>query len=384
MGSGMKNCSELDVYTRLPLAVRGAHGTELVLADGTRVLDLYGGHCVNTLGAGNEALLAAFVEQWGELSFATNLFSHEARSSFLRAFERLLPAGSWRVFLSNSGAEANENAIKAALNATGRERVVVFEGAFHGRTAAAAAASDTLQPGFPHAPFEVLRVPFNDIEAAQAAIDERVGLVLLEPIQSLAGVVEATPAFLQALRTACDEVGAQLAFDEVQTGNGRLGTPWAAQSFGVLPDLFTTAKGAAGGLPIGITTLSNELAQRLPSGLFGSTFGGGPSVLACATEVAVQLAGTELLANVQATSEALRSGLAGCGGVRAVRGRGLLLGLELDGLTAKELRDRLLAQGILVGTSNDPYVARLSPPLTLAPAEAARLVHAFDALEVPS
>ncbi len=206
--------SELDVYPRLPVPLRSARGSELVLADGRRVLDLYGGHCVNTLGAGDAGLERVLRAQWRKLSFATNLLEHEARAEFLAALAPTLPAGDWRVFCSNSGAEANENALKLALDATRRETVVCFGGAFHGRTAAAAAVTDGKR-AFPRAPFEVRRVPFGDVERARAAIDDSVAAVILEPIQSLAGVVTATPEFLAALRERCDACGAALVFDEV-------------------------------------------------------------------------------------------------------------------------------------------------------------------------
>jgi acetylornithine/succinyldiaminopimelate/putrescine aminotransferase len=225
-------------------------------------------------------------------------------------------------------------------------------------------------------------VPFGDLGAARAAIDERTACVILEPIQSLAGVVAPPDGFLAGLRAACDAVGALLVFDEVQTGSGRLGEPWAAQHFGVLPDLFTTAKGAAAGLPIGLTVGRAAVAERAGAGLLGSTFGGGPLVLAAAAEVSRRIAAPGFLANVRATGAALREA-ALRGPVQAVRGAGLLLGLELaPGHDGKLVRNQLLDLGVHVGTSNDPRVLRLSPPLTLEPAQAERLAAALDAVEV--
>lgn len=377
---------EFNAYKRLPLPVIGAEGCELLLEDGRRVLDLYGGHCVNTLGAGDRGLGEVLAWQWKRLSFATNLLDHAPRTAFLEAFERNLPptpggAPAWEVFCSNSGAEANENAIKVALAATKRSKVVCFAGGFHGRTAAAAAVSDKKNMPFPAAPFEVVRVPWSDAGAAAAAIDATVGAVILEPIQSLAGVTEPGPGFLAALRTACDAHGAILIFDDVQTGNGRLGTPWSAQHFGVSPDVFTTAKGAGGGLPIGLTVLRSDLAARAPADLLGSTFGGGPLVLAAAAEVSRRIAAPGFLANVSECSAALRRA-ALRGPIESVRGAGLLLGLVVrEGLRAVSVRDHLLAQGVLVGTSDDPRVLRLSPPLVLAPREAGRLERALESFE---
>ncbi len=372
---------EYPAYPRLPQPAVSASGCELVLADGSRVLDLYGGHCVNTLGAGDPGVGRAVGAQWERLSFVTNLLECPARDAFFEAFGANLPPGAWQVFLSNSGAEANENALKAALSATGRTTVVAFAGAFHGRTAAAAALGDAKHPAFPRTPFDVRRAPFGEPDAARALVDEDVAAVVLEPIQSLAGVRAFPAEELAALRARCDEVGAALVFDEVQTGNGRLAAPWASQALGVVPDAFTTAKGAASGLPIGITVLSEALAARVGPGLFGSTFGGGPTVLAAATEVARRIAAPAFAEQVAATSAALRAA-ARRGPVRAVRGAGLLLGLELDGLPAAEVRDALLARGVLVGTSNDPHVLRLTPPLTLTPEQAEPLGAALASLEV--
>ncbi len=377
---------EFSAYKRLPLPVSGAEGCELILEDGRRVLDLYGGHCVNTLGAGDRALGEVIARQWKRLSFTTNLLDHAPRHAFLEAFEKNLPAApggapAWEVFCSNSGAEAIENAIKIALGATRRSCVVAFTGAFHGRTAGAAAVSDKKAPAFPAKPFEVIRLPWSERALAEAAIDETVGCVVLEPIQSLAGVVEPGPGFLAALRASCDRAGALLVFDEVQTGNGRLGTPWAAQHFGIVPDALATAKGAAGGLPIGLTVVRSDVAARAPADLLGSTFGGGPLVLAAAAEVARRIAAPGFLENVRETSQALRRA-ALRGPVEVVRGAGLLLGLVIaEGRSAQSVRDGLLEQGILVGTSDDPRVLRLSPPLVLEPRHATVLERALESLE---
>ncbi len=372
---------EMRAYTRLNLAVLGADGHELILADGRRVLDLYGGHCVNTLGAGDRGVQVLLDRQWRKMSFQTNLLDHAPRHEFLASVAPLLPAGAeWSVFCTNCGAEAIENALKVALNVTGRGAVVCFGGGFHGRTAAAAAVSDMKVRPFPTTPFEVRRVPFGSIAAAEAAIDASVGAVILEPIQSLAGVVDPPAGFLEALRAACDRAGAFLIFDEVQTGNGRLGVPWASDHFGVLPDLFATAKGAATGLPIGLTFARREIAARIPSGLLGTTFGGGPLVMTVAAEVYRRMSRPGFLEHVKLLSEAFRR-TAVRGPVARVRGAGLLLGLELKpGNTAAAIRDRLLDQNVLVGTSDDPRVLRLSPQLTLPLTAADRLGEALDAV----
>ena len=388
---------ELSVYGRLDAPVVGARGSLVELDGGREVLDLYGGHCVNTLGAGDEVLFAAIAEQWRQLSFATNLVHTPAREDFLEAFGANLPPGDWSVFLSNSGAEANENALKAAFGQTGRSTVVCFEGAFHGRTAAALAISDASSP-YPNAPFEVRRLPLGD-RAALDAVDHDVAAVVVEPIQSLAGVVTPGAEVLASLREACDRAGARLVFDEVQTGNGRLGRPWASQVYDVVPDAFTTAKGAAGGLPIGITVLSDGAFGRAPKG-FGSTFGGGPTVLAAAAHVARQVASPALQDQLQRTSAALQACLRNSPlfASDGIRGHGLLLGGELvpspgsgaepnglsgglsGALSGAAVRDALLDEGVLVGTTTDARVLRLTPPLTLTLDDVERFASALDAL----
>ena len=374
----MATLAEFPAYRRLALRPESADGCRLRPASGKEVLDLYGGHCVNTLGAGDPELGAALAAQWRQLSFVTNLLEHGPRAAFLESFAAILPHGGWQVFCSNSGAEANENALKMALLATRRRRIVCFEGAFHGRTAAAAAVSDADSTPFPAAPFEVQRLPFGSCDG----IDERCAAVILEPIQSLAGVIVPPPGFLEALREACHRSGALLIFDEVQTGVGRLGSFWASQHFGVRPDLFTAAKGVASGLPIGITLVREEIAGRVPPGALGSTFGGGPLVLAAAAKVAQRLAAPGFLEGVRAASRVLQ-GAASVGPVRSVRGSGLLLGLVVRApLTATQVRDALLAGGILTGTSRDAQVLRLTPPLTLQEHEARRLLEALADLEV--
>ena len=376
----MPKLTEFPAYGRLSLDVLRTEGAELVLGDGRRVLDLYGGHCVNAMGGSDSVLGDAVASQWSELSFLSNLFEHAPRAAFLQAFGANLPEGEWQVFLSNSGSDANENALKLALASTGRRRAIAFGGAFHGRTAGASAISDVSRQPFQSTPFDVTFVPWGDLEAARAACDETVGVIALEPIQSMAGVRVPTPGFLEGLRELADQYGARLLFDEVQTGSGRTGTPYAATTYGVTPDLITTAKGAAGGLPIGITVASAAVAEGLPGSLLGSTFGGGPTILAAAVEVARRVSTPGFLDSVRASGEALAAAAAR-GPVREVRGAGLLLGVVLEeGLSAREARDQLLAQDVLVGTSDDPNILRLFPSLFLSLEQAERFGEAFATL----
>jgi len=377
----MTRCEELPAYRRLGLDVVRASGSWLECRDGRSVLDLYGGHCVNVLGAGDPELGEVLALQWRTLSFVTNLLPCEPRERFRTAFERNLPPGDWRTFVTNSGAEANENALKLALSVTGRTRVVAFEGAFHGRTSAASAVSASKVTGFPRAPFDVERVPWGDLDAVERVAGDAAAIVL-EPIQSLAGVVEPPPGFLAELASLAERAGAWLVFDEVQTGTGRLGDPWASQHFDAVPDVFTTAKGAGGGFPIGLTVVRAEHAERCDASLCGSTFGGGPMALVAAAHVAERVARPGFLDGVRACAQRFAA-LAERPGIARVRGAGLLLGLELDGdRTAADVQRALLDRDVLTGTSWNPSVLRLSPALTLTPDEADGLGRALAAIGI--
>ncbi len=373
----MTALTEFPAYKRLPGVLASATESRLTWEDGKDMLDLYGGHCVNSLGAGSNDVAEALAVQWTRLSFTTNLIQHNGRSEFLAAWKPLMPEGDWQVFASNSGAEANENVLKWALQTTKRKVVVCFEGAFHGRTAAADAVSHG-ESAFPSTPFEVRRLPWGSTEG----IDADVAAVILEPIQSLAGVVDPPEGFLESLREVCTESGAWLLFDEVQTGNGRLGTVWASQFYGVTPDGFSTAKGVAGGMPLGLSFLEASLAAKVPGGVSGATFGGNPMSLAGSKVVAAKLAQPAFLAHVQKLSHAFEN-LVGIGPVTGMRGKGLLLGLELhNSVSASEVRDALFEAGILVGTSRDPHILRLSPPLNLPLSAVSELGEALAKIQV--
>jgi len=302
----------------------------------------------------------------------------DVRTRAADAIARLAPAPLSKVFFVNSGTEANENAMRLARRATGREDVLSFEGGFHGRTADAISAAGLAkyrELGRPNVPGHRI-APFGDLEAADARIDGGVAAVLLEPIQSLAGVIEASPEYLRGLRRICDERGAKLIYDEVQTGFGRTGTFFFAGRHGVVPDLVTLAKGIASGVPAGAVLVSEEIAAGVKPEEYGTTFGGGP--LACAaTEATIRvIEGENLLANVRAGSQRLREGLASLAGVREVRGEGFLLGVVLDG-PGKPVRETLMARGFLVGGSDLPDVLRLLPPLVLTSEEIDRFLAAM-------
>jgi acetylornithine/N-succinyldiaminopimelate aminotransferase len=285
-----------------------------------------------------------------------------------------------RVFFVNSGAEANENALKIACRVTGRGKVVAIEHGFHGRTAAAAAVTWGSQGwyGFPRTPFDVEFIPRNDVAAATRAIDGATAAVILEPVQGLGGAFDLDPAFVTAVAAAARKAGALVIADEVQSGVGRTGAPFACELYGLVPDLLTTAKALGGGFPCSALLLSEALAGELKSGELGTTFGGGPIACALISTVINVIRRDGLLENVRTLSAELRA-RAVVGPVQSVQGRGFLLGLRCR-RPAKEIQAELLARDVLVGTSSDPQVVRLLPPLTLNRGHVDRLVAALAEL----
>jgi acetylornithine/succinyldiaminopimelate/putrescine aminotransferase len=354
------------VYAQWSLNV--THGSDVYLhtVDGRRILDLYGGHAVAALGYSHPRWLSTLESQARSLLFQSNAIPLEVRERAAERLARFAGQGLETVFFANSGAEVNENALRMALKLTGRQRVVAIEGSFHGRTAAAGAATWGAAGnwyGFPRTPFEVDFIPRGDHAAIGRTIGTDTGAVIVEPIQGVAGAVDLGKPFLDALRTRCDEVGALLILDEVQCGLGRTGFPFAASLYGVRPDLLTTAKALGAGFPCAALLLGDEVARSLHKNDMGTTFGGGP--IACALiETVVDVIETEgLLANVRRLSEMIRSTCA-VGPVTGFQGAGFLMGLRTSRPAAAVQRD-LLARDILTGTSADPQVLRILAPYVL-------------------
>ncbi len=376
----VENEFTIPVYGERSLVIASAAGAEIVTADGRRILDLYGGHAVAALGYGHARLTQAIREQAGELLFQSNAVATDIRAQAARALACVAPAGLRRVFFVNSGAEANENALRMATVATGRRRILAIEHGFHGRTAAAAAAtwnSDRWY-GFPEKPFDVDFIPRDDCDAAREMIGDDVAAVIFEPVQGVAGAYDLAPEFAATLRRATEQHGALLIADEVQSGMGRCGRYFAVETLDVAPDLLTSAKGLGGGMPCGAVLASDDVAARFGPGDLGTTFGGGP--LACAAIVAV-IAAIEhegLLDNVRAREAQIRECCV-VGPVRAIRGRGLLLGLVCD-RPAREVRDALLERDILTGTSGDPRVLRILAPLVIDERHVTRLADALASI----
>ncbi|HEX5854054.1 MAG TPA: aminotransferase class III-fold pyridoxal phosphate-dependent enzyme [Thermoanaerobaculia bacterium] len=369
--------AELPTYTRWPVTLVRGEGSTVWDASGRSYLDLYGGHAVAATGHCHPAVVRAIREQAGTLLFYSNVVALPVRVRAAQVIVAQAPAPLSKVFFVNSGTEANENAMRLARRFTGRTDVLSFDGGFHGRTADAISAAGLpkyREMGRPNVPGHRL-APFGDLAAAEAALDENVAAVLIEPIQSMAGVITAPASYFQGLRTLCDERGVKLIYDEVQTGFGRTGTFFFAGRHGVVPDLVALAKGIGSGFPMGAVLVSDEIAATVKPEDYGTTFGGGPLACAAAEATAKVILEEGLLGNVRAGSQLLKQGLAGLPGVREVRGEGFLLGVALD-RPARPVREALLARGFIVGGSDLPDVLRLLPPLVLTAEEIGRFLEA--------
>lgn len=372
----------LDVFKKVPFEPVSGEGVWLTGTDGKRYLDFYGGHAVALLGNAHPRLVEAVARQAKTLYFQSNIVELEVRD---RAAEKLVAFGPKelvRAFFVNSGAEAIENALRIAFLATKRQRVVCVAGSFHGRTAAAAAITANHEKwyAFPQKPFPVTPVPFDDVGALEREVGPDVAAVIFEPVQGVAGARALSTEFVRAAREITRKAGAMLILDEVQTGMGRSGQPFAAQAFGVSPDILTAAKGIAGGFPAGAVLVTEAVARAVKKGDLGTTFGGGP--LACALMEAVidAIVELDLLPRVRRLSERLK---AECrvGPVTGVQGMGFLLGLRTT-RPAADVQAELRARQILAGESADPNVVRLLPPLVLEDAHVDQLVAALK--EIPA
>jgi acetylornithine/N-succinyldiaminopimelate aminotransferase len=364
-------------YGTPALALERGEGAYVWDAEGNRYLDLLTGIAVNALGHAHPAVVAAVTEQIGKIGHTSNLYiNHPA----LELAERLLDLsgvdGDGRVLFCNSGAEANEAALKLSRR-TGRTKVVATEGGFHGRTMGA--LSLTGQPG-KREPFEplvpgVVHIPFGDVAALEAAIDDETAAFVVEPIQGENGVVVPPEGYLQAARAITAEHGALLVLDEVQTGIGRLGTWFAFQQVGIVPDVVTLAKGLGGGLPLGACLAIGDAAHLFEPGHHGTTFGGNPVCCAAALAVLNTIASDGLLEHASAVGKEIAAGVEQLNHplISGVRGAGLLLGVTLREAVSAKAAAAAQQAGYLVNPIQ-PDVIRVAPPLVLDHADAHRFV----------
>lgn len=358
----------LPTYEKFPFALERGEGCWVWDEDGNKYLDLYGGHAVAALGHSPKEVGAALSAQAGRLLFYSNLVYVRARAEAAKALVEFCGEKGSQVFFCNSGAEANENAMRIARSVTGRKTVVAAEGGFHGRTAGAISVTGAkYRKGLAGLGGDVVHVPFGDLLAAEKALGPDVAAFLLEPIQSVQGATTATREYLDGLRALCEKSGALLIFDEVQTGIGRVGAPSARHAWNVRPHLQTFAKALASGVPAGAVLAVPEVAKKVKPGELGSTFGGGPLACAAITATLKTVSEKKLWENAAAMEKLIRETFT-FPQIKEIRGKGLLLGIVLN-QNSKETRKALLNRKIIIGGADDPNVIRLLPPLTVRPTE---------------
>lgn len=367
-----------DVYSLYDIEPVSGKGSHVFTADGTDYLDLYGGHAVISIGHAHPTYVKAIADQVARLGFYSNSVQNSLQTTLAEKLGRVSGYDDYALFLCNSGAEANENAIKLASFTTGRKKILAFGKAFHGRTSGAVAATDN--PAI-RAPFNVTDnvdfVPLNDIEATRAALATGdYAAALIEGIQGVAGIHEPLPEFLEQLQEACHANGTLLILDEIQSGYGRSGRFFAHQyAAGVRPDIITCAKGIANGFPAAAVLIAPAIPAR--KGMLGTTFGGNH--LACAAAIAVLdvIEQEHLVENAATVGEYLISELKKISRVTDVRGRGLMIGFEVEGFTGSELRKKLLFEHHIFTGGAGQLTVRLLPALSLSMTEAEHFIAEF-------
>lgn len=356
--------------------VRGK-GIEVWDSDDKKYLDFLGGIATNLLGHGHPEVSKAIAAQSKSLGHISNFYAHPIGLSLAKKLQEMTGDESARIFFCNSGAEANEAALKAS-RMTGRRRIVAATGAFHGRTMGA--LSMTGQPA-KRDPFKPLlpgvrHVPYGDVKALKRAVSRRTAMVILEPVMGEAGVVLPSSGYLKAAREICDAKGALLVIDAVQTGMGRTGQWFGYEDEGIVPDMITIAKGLGGGLPLGAMIALGKSASLLTPGSHGTTFGGNPIAAAAALAVINEIEKQKYLSLNLAKGALLRNLLSPIDGVENVRGRGLLIGVVVKNAKAKEIAASLLNAGFLVNAANE-NVIRLAPAFIVTEKQILKFVAAF-------
>jgi acetylornithine aminotransferase len=359
------------------IALTHGEGAQVWDSSGKRYLDLLGGIATNLLGHGNSEIMAAIATQGSKLSHVSNFYSHEPVIALAEKLQQFTGDPTARTFFCNSGAEANEAALKLS-RLTGRTKVLATQGAFHGRTMGALSLTGQPSKRDPFKPLikGIKHLPFGDIDAARKALSKKVAMFIVEPIQGENGVVVPPVNYLQELRELTHATGTLLAFDCVQTGMGRTGAWFGYESSGITPDIITLAKGLGAGLPLGATIAMGEAAALFTPGSHGSTFGGNPIVCAAAN---VQIAIIEregLLASNRVKGNQLKAEIAVIAGVDHVRGEGLLLGIVLAQPIAKRIYSDLMDRGFLTNATSDSVI-RIAPAYTITNAQLSEFVVAL-------
>lgn len=353
-------------------------GSIITDSAGRKYLDFLGGIATSILGHAHPAIVAAVSNQIAVLGHVSNFYMHPKVIELAEKLQELTGDSTARTFFCNSGAEANEAALKLSRR-TGRTQIVATQGAFHGRTMGALSLTGQPAKRDPFLPLlpGIVHVPFGDLAAMKVAVTMKTAMVIVEPILGEAGVVTPPIGYLRGIRDICDRTGTLMVIDCVQTGMGRTGVWFGFESEGILPDAITLAKGLGGGLPLGAMIALGKAAKLFKPGDHGSTFGGNPVCCASGLATIREIEEKNLLGHVGQYSKVLRTSLSTCAGVKEVRGAGFLIGIVLKRKNALELRDLLQAQGILVNaTSAD--VIRIAPPLNVTKSQISTFLKEFE------
>ena len=374
-----------DVYSVHDISITMGKGSWVYDALGHKYLDMYGGHAVISIGHTNTDYVNAVSRQLGELGFYSNSVIIEQQQQFADRMGRISGKEDYALFMCNSGAEANENAFKLASFHTGRKKIISVGGAFHGRTSLASAATDGKSIAAPVNQTEnIVFTPFNDVRALERTFadnDGQVAGIILEAIQGVSGIMVATDEFLQAVRRLCDEYGAVFIADEIQCGCGRTGKYFATDWAGVDADIYRMAKGIGNGFPMGALAIAPHIEPR--KGMLGTTFGGNQLACAAASAVIDVMQRDNLVANAADVGEYLMEELRKIHGIREVRGRGLMIGIELNPDYESTAHRLLFNEKVFVGTAGQ-HVIRLLPALNITKTDADMALEAIRKVLTPS
>ena len=364
-------------YGSPSIALVKGKGLVVTDADGKQYLDFLGGIATNILGHAHPAIVKAVSEQVSILSHVSNFYVHPNAVELAEKLASMTGDKSAKVFFCQSGAEANEAALKLSRR-TGKVRVVAAQGAFHGRTMGALSLTGQPSKREPFLPLVkgVKHVPYGDIEAMRKAVNKKTAMVIIEPIMGEAGVIVPPADYLQELRALCDAKGALLVIDAVQTGMGRTGDWFGYEYSGITPDVITLAKGLGGGLPLGAMIALGKAADLFQPGDHGSTFGGSPVTTAAGLAAIKFIESQKLLKKVEKQGAYLMQELALIPGVSEVRGAGLLLGIELENLKSSDVAGALQKSGVLVNAAN-PTTIRLAPALIVTDVQIKKFISIF-------
>lgn len=371
-----------DVYPLMNVTPVRASGCTVTDINGREYLDLYGGHAVISVGHSHPHYIKSLEDQLRKIGFYSNAVINPLQEELAVRMGKISGYPDYNLFLCNSGAEANENALKLASFHTGRKKIIAFRGSFHGRTSAAVAATDDEKINAPiNKQHDVTILPLNNFEAAAITINDSIAAVIIEGIQGVAGVVEPTNDFLVHLSYLCNKHGVILILDEVQSGCGRTGKYFAHQHSGIQPDIITTAKGIGNGFPVGAVLIAPHIKAK--HGLLGTTFGG--NYLACASALAVIniIENESLMDNARIVGACLKRKLSTLPGVNTVSGTGLMLGVHFDQPVASLRKTLLSEHSIFTGSASNGNVIRLLPPLCLSADQASTCFNAFTAILQP-